>query len=99
MEGKEKPKRETNHPRLVVAGLISKETYLGGLSWGVARPEDFHTTCQILQVYTEASTEFSDVSSLHDLNNTLFENGFNYGNSGQSTYLKDRREGEEPLVA
>lgn len=32
-EGKERPKKEADHSRLVVTGLISKEAYIQGLSW------------------------------------------------------------------
>ena len=43
VEGKERPKKEADHSRLVGAGLISKGTYSRGLSWVAAREVDLCT--------------------------------------------------------
>lgn len=57
----------------LVAGLISKRTFLPGLSWAAARWLSLHThTCQILKVYIEDLTGFSHtaiqvVSILHSI--------------------------------
>lgn len=67
-EGKERPKKEANHSRLVGGRLISKETYIYGWSWVTVRYPN-------LKVYTEALTEFTHICHPDGLSNTLSSQG------------------------
>lgn len=73
-EDEEKPKKEEEHSKLVV--LISKRTYIQGLSWA-ARQEHLciYVPFRILKLYVEALTVFRHIYHPDGLNSTLLSQG------------------------
>lgn len=74
-EDEEKPKKEEEHSKLVV--LISKRTYIQGLSWAAARQEHLciYLPFRILKLYVEALTVFRHIYHPDGLNSTLLSQG------------------------
>ena len=59
-----------------MAGLISKRSYIQGLSWAAARQVDLHTRLPESEKFNiEALTGFSHVYHPDGLNNTLLSQG------------------------
>ena len=74
-ERRDQRKRQTS-PDWKVAGVISKGTYLQGLSWAAARWVGLCTPPgKILKVFIEALTGFIHIFSSGSLNSTLFSQG------------------------
>ena len=62
-EGKEKLKKEAGHSRLAGGRLVSKGTYLRGLSWAATIHGSLPLLARILKVYIEVLTELSHIIS------------------------------------
>ena len=75
MEGREKPKKETGHFRLVVAGLISRQHTPEVYLWWLQEEQISAPACQVLKVYTEALTGFSHINHADGLNITSVSQG------------------------
>ena len=94
-------------PDRCMAVLISKETYLGSLSWAATQGVvvSLHSPARILQVYVEAFTGFSPVYCPDKLTLLfqvcIFENSSHCGSGGWNiqVHSKDREWGEELPIA
>ena len=103
-QGETKEKRQIP-PDCQMAGVISKVTYILGLSWVATRWIDLRTHLPESWVNIEALKGFSHIFSPDGLNSTLLSSRLcpwsssSDGNSGQNVHSKDRVEGKESLIA
>ena len=105
-EGKKRPRKETDHSRLVNGGFNKQENLCTRLILGShKRSRSPQAPARILKVCIELLTKFSHVSSPDGLNSTLLsqgcvlENSSCCGNRRQNVHSKDKGEGEEPPIA
>lgn len=88
-------------PDWQAAGLISKGTYLGGLSWALRGQWIFASAARILRVYREALTGLSHVCHVDghpaSLSRLLHGSGSSCGNGRQSEHSSFGQPGSHPL--
>ena len=93
-------------PDRQVAGVMSKRTYIQGLSWAARRGVDLHPTCQNLKsLYRGLNSVQSHIPSRRSYQHIalsqgcILENSSHCGNGGHNTHSKARGGDVEPLIA